>query len=47
MTMENRFLEDLELVQNAKEVPRDVIKNLPKAYQWQYARIRDDIEVSK
>lgn len=38
-------LEIGKLIQEAKEMDKEVIEQLPKAKRFQFARIRDDIQV--
>jgi hypothetical protein len=34
-----------KMIQEAKELDKEVIEKLPKSKRFQFARIRDDIEV--
>lgn len=39
------MLEDADLIEEARNIPLKVIEQLPHALRYQYARIRDDVEM--
>lgn len=40
------LLDDMEVVRDAKSVPLEVIQQLPEPYQYQFARVRDDVDLN-
>jgi hypothetical protein len=43
--MDKEYFKIMESIREAKEVPKEVVNQLPPPYKYQFARIRDDIEV--
>jgi hypothetical protein len=43
--VDEEYFQMLESIKEAREVPKEVVEQLPPPYKYQYARVRDDIEV--
>lgn len=42
----NEQMELAELISEAREIDKEVIERLPSSAQYQFSRVRDDVEVS-
>lgn len=42
----NEQMELAELISEAREIDKEVIEKLPSSAQFQFSRVRDDVEIS-